>query len=786
MGYVGSRMRRLEDPRLLAGVGHFADDEERPGQLWMRVVRSPVAHAVLGAVDVGDALKLSGVRTVLTSADISVPPIPVRVSPDPGDLSAYLQPVLARGHVRYVGEPVAVVVADDPYLAEDGADLVAVDYAELAPVRDARAACSPGAPQLFCRQPNKVATLTASFGDVAAAFRTAAHVVEVDAVIGRQTAVPIEPRSLLAQWDEARQSLDVWGATKVPHFNRHAIAKALGIPPSRVKMHRCDAGGGFGVRGELYPEDILVAYLARLLGRPVKWTEDRAEHLVAVNHSRDQAHRIAGAFDSRGRLLAIRDEIWHDNGAYIRTHGLTVPELTVSMLPGPYRMAGFEATVHVAVTNKTPCGTYRAPGRYEGTFARERMLDVAAAKLGIDPVEVRRRNLLGPGELPCDRSLRALGTDIILDEGDYPELLERALTASGYRSWAREARAHRRAGRLVGTGVAVFLEKSGLGPYEVAEVQVDASGGIHVTVGGTSFGQGIETVLAQIVADALGVCPGQVSVIAGDTEMLDDGVGSWASRSTVVGGSAVLRAAEATGTLARQSAAVLLDADPADLYLAHGRVTTASPGQAESGHVAASVTLGEIAAALADRPVRADLPRGPLGARREFTVDHMTYPYGVHLAQVELDPGTGGIEVLRYFVAYEVGRAINPATVEGQLVGGALQGIGGALFEELAYSPEGQPLAASLIDYLLPSAREAPEVVTLVTEDHPSASNPLGAKGAGEGGITAAGAAIANAVSDAVGTPGAPTRLPITPERVCQLIVASSGVSAARQAVRPG
>ena len=786
MGYVGSRVRRLEDPRLLAGAGHFADDEERPGQLWMRVVRSPVAHAVLGAVDAGDALKLSGVRAVLTGADISVPPIPVRVSPDPGALQAYLQPVLAQGHVRYVGEPVAVVVADDPYLAEDAADLVAVDYAELAPVCDARAACSPGAPQLFARQPNEVATLTASFGDAAAAFCAAAHVVEVDAVIGRQTAVPIEPRSLLAQWDDAGQSLDVWGATKVPHFNRRVIAEALGIPPPRVRMHRCDAGGGFGVRGELYPEDILVGYLARLLGRPVKWTEDRAEHLVAVNHSRDQAHRIAGAFDSGGRLLAIRDEIWHDNGAYIRTHGLTVPELTISMLPGPYRMTGFEATVHVAVTNKTPCGTYRAPGRYEGTFARERMLDAAAAKLGIDPVEVRRRNLLGPSELPCDRSLHALGTDVVLDEGDYPGLLERALTTSGYRSWAREARVHRRAGRLVGTGVAVFLEKSGLGPYEVAEVRVDASGGIHVTVGGTSLGQGIETVFAQIAADALGVCPDQVSVIAGDTEMLDDGVGSWASRSTVVGGSAVLRAAEAASALARQSAAVLLGADPADLRLAHGRVTAASPGQAESGHVVASVTLGEIAAALADRPARVDLPPGPLGARREFTVDHMTYPYGVHLAQVELDPGTGGVEVLRYFVAYEVGRAINPATVEGQLAGGALQGIGGALLEELAYSPEGQPLTASLIDYLLPSAREAPEVVTLVTEDHPSASNPLGAKGAGEGGITAAGAAIASAVGDALGVPRAPTQLPITPERVCQLIAASSGVSAARQAVRPG
>jgi carbon-monoxide dehydrogenase large subunit len=773
MGYVGSRVRRIEDPRLLVGAGGFADDEDRPGQLWLRVVRSPVAHARLAAVEVAEALALDGVRAVLTAADISLPRIPVRVSPDPGALLPYLQPVLATGRVRYVGEPVAAVVADDPYLAEDGADLVAVDYEGLALAGDARTACGPGAPLLFS-QPNEVAAITASFGDVAAAFAEAAHVVELEVTVGRQTAVPVEPRSLLADWDEAAQSLDIWGSTKVPHFNRRVLAEFLGLAPERVRMHRCDAGGGFGVRGELYPEDVLVAYLARRLGRPVKWTEDRAEHLVAVNHSRDQVHHIAGAFDAAGRLLGLRDEIWHDNGAYIRTHGLTVPELTVSMLPGPYRMAGFEATAHVAVTNKTPCGTYRAPGRYEGTFARERLLDAAAARLGIDPVELRRRNLLGPGELPCDRSLRALGTDVVLDEGDYPGLLDRAVAESGFGDWARESAQARRAGRLVGTGAAVFLEKSGLGPYEVAEVRVGLSGDVQVMTGGASLGQGIETVLAQISADVLGVCPDAVSVVAGDTGLLGDGVGSWASRSTVVGGSAVRRAAEATAALAREAAAVLLGADPADLTLAGGRVTLAAGGAA-----AASVSLAEIAAALDGQPISpglpagVDLPPGPLGARRRFTVDHMTYPYGVHLAQVEIDPGTGGVAVLRYFVAYEVGRAINPTNVEGQIIGGALQGIGGALFEEIAYSAEGQPLSASLIDYLLPSAAEAPEVVTLVTEDHPSGSNPLGAKGAGEGGITAAGAVIASAVGDALGTPAAPVRLPLTPERVCELIAAA-------------
>jgi aerobic carbon-monoxide dehydrogenase large subunit len=357
------------------------------------------------------------------------------------------------------------------------------------------------------------------------------------------------------------------------------------------------------------------------------------------------------------------------------------------------------------------------------------------------------------------------------------------VTESGYLSWAQEARERRGAGRLVGTGIAMFLEKSGLGPYEVAEVQVETSGRVRVTVGGASLGQGIETVLAQIAADALGVRPDSVSVVAGDTEMLGDGVGSWASRSTVVGGSAVLRAAEATAALALRAGAILLGAgDDAELSLADGRVTLASSAKAGSqaclgkvaGPQAVSVTLGEIAGALAGRPAGTDLPPGPLGARRKFSVEHMTYPYGVHLAQVEIDPGTGAVKVDRYFVAYEVGRAINPATVEGQLVGGALQGIGGALLEEVAYSPEGQPLSTSLIDYLLPSAEEAPEVATLVTEDHPSGSNPLGAKGAGEGGITAAGAAIAGAVGDALGTPSVPTRLPITPERVCELMEASS------------
>jgi carbon-monoxide dehydrogenase large subunit len=540
----------------------------------------------------------------------------------------------------------------------------------------------------------------------------------------------------------------------------------LGIEPSRVRMWRSDAGGGFGVRGELYPEDVLVALLARECGCPVKWIEDRAEHLVAANHSRDQRHVLSAAFSSEGDLLGLRAEIWHNNGAYVRTHGLTVPELTASMLPGPYRMDAFEARVHVVVTNKTPCGTYRAPGRYETTFARERLLDASAVELGLDPVELRRRNLLRPDELPLARGLRALGTDVVLDPGDYPGLLEEAIRVAGYEQWRREATEAADAGRLVGTGCAVFLEKSGLGPYEQATARISPTGALQVAAGGTSLGQGIETVLAQIAADHFGVPTASVSVVAGDTGLVEDGVGSWASRSTVVGGAAVDIAAARLADLSREAAAELLEADPGDIRLSGGHAFVAgTPGR--------SVTLADVAVSRAGEAGRGSAGTG-LEASGRFEVDHMTYPYGVHFAQVEVDAETGQVTVLRYFVAYEVGRAVNPTNVEGQLVGGAVQGLGGALLEEVVYGPDGQPFTASLIDYMLPFATEAPEVGTLVSERFPATTNPLGLRGAGEGGLTACGAAVASAVGAAVGQLEGPRRLPITPRDVWALLAAGT------------
>ena len=759
MSAVGRRIGRLEDRRLLRGLGHFVDDVNRTGQLWMRVLRAPLAHARIESIDAEAALALPGVEAVLTGEDVEgVPPIPVRTATE-HRLDEFLQPVLARERVRYVGEPVAVVLAEDPYLAEDAAELIEVDYEALPVALDARTAVETDAPQLRDEASNEAATLSMGYGDVEEAFRRAARVVEAEVKIGRHSGVPLETRGLVAEYDRGADHLTIWGSTKVPHFNRRVLSRLMEMPLSRISMKKSDAGGGFGVRGEFYPEDFLVPYLARETGRPVKWIEDRQENLVATNHSREQTHRLQAAFDDENRLVGLRVEVWHDNGAYIRTHGIIVADLTLAMLPGPYRIPAYEGTAHVALTNKTPCGTFRGPGRYESTFAREHLLDVAAAQLGVSRLELRRINLLDPSEIPHARGLSTLSTDVILDAGDYGGLLEKALLQSGFEDWEKEVRRLREEGRLVGTGIGYFLEKSGLGPYEEAAVEVDPTGSVRVLTGGASLGQGIETVLAQIAAEELEVPPEEIEVVHTDTDLLPDGVGSWASRSTVVGGSAVMLAAKATAEKALRVAAEMLEASVEDLRLGPSRVEVAgSPDR--------HLSLGEIAAACDPQRSAAMGEEPGLGARRTFSVEHMTYPYGVHLAQVELDPETGGVEIRRYFVAYEVGRAVNPTLVEGQLIGGAAQGIGGALLEEFRYDASGQPLASTFIDYLEPTAAEVPRVGTLICEDAPSPDNPLGVKGAGEGGVVGCGAAIASAVEDALGMPGEISSLPITPDRV--------------------
>ena len=751
MTVIGARLPRHEDPRLLRGRGRFGDDISAPGQLWARIVRSPSAYGEVRELAVAQASQAPGITKVVTAADLPAGlVIPVRLAIAGTDLRDFLQPVLARDTVRYVGEPLAVVVGEDPYACEDAAELVEIDITEEPAVLDAD---SSG---------DTAAELTRGYGDTDAAFAAAAHVVRIELAIGRHSGVPLEPRCLLAVPGPGRGELAIFGMTKVPVWNRDLLAAMLGVDETLIRVHAIDAGGGFGVRGEFYPEDFLIPWLATTTGRPVKWAEDRAEHLMAVNHSRQQYHRIAAAFDAGGRILGLTDDITHDNGAYCRTHGVAVPELTAAMLPGPYRVPAYRGRVRVVLTNKTPCGTYRAPGRFEGTAAREHLLDVAATQLGMDPIALRERNLLTPREMPHERPMRTLGTELILDTGDYPALLAAAVKEAGrlgYRAPAEPGTSRRR-----GFGLAMFVEKSGLGPQETADVTVSKSGAVHVYSGGTSLGQGIETVLAQIAADALGVDPRAVRVTAGDTAAQPFGSGSWASRSTVVGGSAVHQAAAAVRDRAIELAARILEAAEEDLDLADGVVSVR--GDPET----ARLTLADLAraAAPASGYLKPGEPAG-LSARRRFEVSHMTYPYGVHAAVVEVDAGTGRVRVLRYLVAYEVGRAINPMLVEGQLRGGVAQGIGGALFEEFRYDEAGQPQAITFIEYRLPTAAEIPPVDVLLSQDAPAPGNPLGVMGAGEGGINAVGGAVANAVRDALGLAGGVGRLPLTPARVCAL-----------------
>jgi aerobic carbon-monoxide dehydrogenase large subunit len=766
MSVIGTRVPRKEDPRLLRGCGRFGDDVSAAGQVWARVVRSPIAHGRVRRVDLAQARRADGVTAAIAAGDVPAGlAIPVRLAVQGLDLSGYLQPVLAADVVRYVGEPLAVVVADDPYAAEDAAELVEIDIDEEPAVLDAAEAGRPGSPRLFPAG-NVAADFTLGYGDTAAAFRQAAHVVEIEVAIGRHSGVPLEPRALLAVPEPRTGALSIFGMTKVPVFNRDVLAAMLGIDENLIHVHAVDAGGGFGVRGEFYPEDYLVPWLARTLGRPVKWAEDRAEHLVAVNHSRQQSHRVAAAFDAQGRISALSDEVVHDNGAYCRTHGIAVPELTVAMLPGPYRVPAYRGRVQVVLTNKTPCGTYRAPGRYEGTVAREQLLDVAADRLGIDRIELRRRNLLGPAELPHRRAMTTLGTDVVLDTGDYPALLAAAAAEVARLGYHDEAGGAGHTGRPRGLGVAVYLEKSGLGPQDTADVAVTETGIVRVFSGGTSLGQGIETVLAQIAADALGVDLQAVDVVNGDTHLQPFGTGSWASRSTVVAGNAVHQAASAVRARATQLAARILEAAEDDLVVTDGTVSV-------RGDPAVAVGLGDVAraAAPASPYLRPGEPAG-LAARRRFDVTHMTYPYGVHFAVVEVDPGTGRVRVLRYLVASEVGRAINPMLVEGQLRGGAAQGIGGALLEEFTYDETGQPQAITLMEYQMPTAADVPPIDVLLAQLAPSPGNPLGVMGAGEGGISAAGAAVASAVRDALGLAGGVARLPLTPPRVRSLAAA--------------
>ncbi len=765
MTFVGRSVPRLEDPPLVTGRARFAADVAFAHMLHMRVVRSAHAHGRILSIDPSAALSLPGVAAVWTFADVrDIPPIDFRLTRIEG-LAPYRQPILAAQRVRYVGEPVAAVFATDPYLAEDAADLVEVAVEALPVTLDASAA--PG--EFEDGRSTEAAVLEKSYGDVAAAFRGAHAVVELDLAIGRHSGVPLETRGAIARYDAARDVLELHGAAKVPHWNRDNIARMLGRAPSTVHLFEGHVGGGFGIRGELYPEDVLVCLAALRLGSPVKWIEDRREHLIAANHSRQQRHKVRAAVDEEGGIVAIEDEFFHDQGGYVRTHAATVPDLAAAMLPGPYRVPAYRALAHVRLTNKTPGGTYRAPGRFESTFVRERLIDAIAARVGIDRVEVRRRNLIGKGEMPYTRALGTLGTEVVLDSGDYAGLLDKALDAAHWSELTADLQRRRAGGESVGAGLAIFVEKSGLGPFDGVRVSVDGSGLVEVVTGAASVGQGVETVVAQICADALGVDYRRVRVVHGRTDRIAFGVGAFASRVTVMTGEATRLAAVAVKAKAMEVAAELLQQSADALDVVEGKVVRkGTPG-------GPSMALGDIAKALEPAsPLRGGRTPG-LAADGWFHTDHMNYPYGVHIAVARVDRETGGVTIERFLVAYDVGRAVNPMLVEGQIAGGFAQGIGGALLEEFLYDEQGEPLSVNFADYLMPTAREVPPLDVLITQDAPSPLNPLGVKGAGEGGVNAVGAAVAAAIDDALGIPGAITRLPVTPQRLRYILNRKTG-----------
>ena len=699
---IGESVLRLEDRPLLVGEGRFLADVSFPGELHLRVVRSDVAHGLLRGVDLGEVLEAEGVEAAWSAEEVAhLPAIEFRMT-GLDELRPYCQRILAAERVRYVGDPVAVVIAEDPYLAEDAAELAFVDVEPLEPVLDAAS-------------PEAIAPLTLEHehGDIEAAFAGAHRVVELRAAVGRHSGIPLETRGLLARpvnGDGPQGNrVELYGIAKVPHYNCATIATMLGLAPGTVVGREGHVGGGFGIRGELYPEDVLVAYAALRLGRPVKWVEDRREHLLAANHSRDQAYRVRAAVDGAGVVQALDAEFFHDQGGYVRTHGATVPNLSVALLPGPYRVPAYRVRGHIRLTNKTPAGTYRAPGRFESTFVRERLMDAVAAECGLDPAEVRRRNLIPAAAMPFERGVHTLGTAVVYDSGDYERLLDRLLDHIGYASLRESLADRRRAGEMVGLGIGMFVEKSGLGPFDDVRIRRLDGGGVEVVTGAASVGQGMETVIAQICAEVLGIDYGDVTVRHGQTDLIGRGMGAFASRVTVMTGVAVYLAATELAA-------------------------TGEPAEAT------------------------------------FGADHMTYPYGAHAAVVRVDRDTGGVAVERYVVAYDVGRAVNPMLCEGQIIGGVAQGVGGALLELFSYDADGQPLATSFMDYLMPTVAEQPPVEVLLSEDAPSPLNPLGLKGAGEGGTNACGAAIAAAIDDAIGRPGAVTELPATPELVRSLV----------------
>lgn len=753
---IGASPLRKEDRRLLTGQGRFLDDVTRDGMLYLGVVRSPHAHARILKIAVSEALALPGVVAVWSAAD---QPELARALPSPQKGRPYELPVLAREVARYVGEPVAVVVADDAYRLADALGAVAVEYEPLAPIASVEAALSEG-PRLHQAWPDNVALgARSAVGDVEAALAVADVVVQARLRHGRLAGNAIETRGVLAYPDPATGTLIVWSSTQNPYRVRDAVATVLGLPAEEVRVMVPDVGGGFGPKGHAYTEEVVVAAAARRLGRPVKWVESRREHLATTGHDREQVHEARAGFRRDGTLVAVDDAFLADVGAYpAEGDGLVLN--TINHLAAAYRVPHFRGAVRSVVTNKMYNGAYRAAGRPEAAFVMERLMDQGARRLGLDPAEIRRRNLVRPDEMPYRSGLTYKdGVPIAYDPGDFPAALERALVLLDYAGWRRRQRGQAGGTRRIGVGVGCHVQGTGLGPFEGATVRVDPSGKVYVLVGVTAQGQGHATTLAQIAAEELGVPLADVAVVAGDTSQFPFGMGTGGSRVAANAGPAVARTAREVRRRAEQVAAELLECAPEDVRIERGHVHVA-------GLPDRTLPLARVAqAAVRSRALRA-LGEPGLNACTYFYPETVTWAFSAHAAAVEVDVDTCAVCLLAYAAVHDPGRAINPVIVEGQIHGGAVQGIAAGLMEEVVYDAGGQLLTGSLMDYAMPRAADLP-ALAVALDEHRSAINALGIKGVGESGAILGAAVIANAVEDAVADLGVTvTEVPVTASRL--------------------
>jgi len=759
--FIGDRLLRKEDPRLVRGRGRYVGDITLPGLLHAAILRSPHAHARIGAIDATRALKSPGVVGVLTFADLGDAARPLPIVPPHAALRGKNFMLLAADRARFVGEAVAVVVAERRDAAEDARERIDVAWEPLPSVQEPIA---PGPARVHDDVPDNLAgRVTLARGDVTAALAAAPRRARLTLSIGRASGQPIETRGLVAEYNAMAGLLTVWASSQVPHQVRQFICDLLGLEPHRVRVLAPDVGGGFGAKLIVYPEDVLIPLLALRLGRPVRWLEERIEHMLAATQERTQLHTVEVGFDGEGHLLALRDRFTHDTGAYT-PRGLVVPLLSASMLAGPYRVPSIEVTFESVYTNRVPVTPYRGAGQPQAVFVIERVMDLIARETGRDRAAVRLANLVQPSDMPYDVGLpnyRGSG-NVIYDSGDYPAVLRHALEMADYERLVKECRRAREEGRPLGLGVACYVELTGVGPFEAATVRADAAGRITVFTGVPSQGQGLETTLAQVAAGELGVTPQDVSVIGGDTLGIAQGIGTFASRAAVVGGSAVALAARELRAKAVRLAAQALGVAEDEIQQ-HGTLFAerARPDrQVELGRLASTAALASSASGVAPG----------LEATHFFQPPDIAYSSGAHVALVEVDREAARVRLLGYWVSHDSGRLINPTIVEGQIHGAVALGIGGALLEEIRYDAAGQPLNATFMEYALPRSDDVPPVVI----DHletPSPLNPLGVKGVGESGALPVAAVVASAVEDALTGAGIRVeRMPLTDAELRRLL----------------